>query len=520
MFRRSASRSLSNGAIAVENHDHDVNGNPYKGNRSGSRLSLGKALLLTSGIALGYCWFTSRSSYIRKTILLDDGTETYELPDQICILNPNEYPEEWRAPDGLELPYYDPGTPWTAAESEMAEAAAERALTEMVDFYQRNMTHHRIRDLSTDSVNSLIDETYASTNMPAYHRLALMSAARNLKIVAAKHDNEKKRYSDGCDSARLWEHLKYVGYGQYLLNSLTNDKELAELQKVMVKRVNLMFAQCDWDLEKSLEIGNLRTIFKDKRRDPYEVWHWMSWIIAITEGKTVKGLKLPRGTDKWIAETWEYFLQYEFRNARDSKELFRNEDTKYRAWLSTHIAYIPTGYGRHKQYIEDHPALYRYIRENFYYALEYGFLDLVCEFIDLVRQYGCTEENDYQVRHGARFVLQLYEQSGRSWLAYRHGGNSLEEDSEEELDDYQLIHKPWTATAGLVRRDFEPVNSGSYGEAFQHALKRAGFLKKKAKVDKILNKRKKKRKKKLIKERKHEKEAEKKAKKLIKERKT
>lgn len=95
--------------------------------------------------------------------------------------------------------------------------------------------------------------------------------------------------------------------------------------------------------------------------------------------------------------------------------------------------------------------------------MEYGMLDLVAEFIDIFRQYGCTEANDYQLRHGTRFVLSLYKKAGRSWIA--HG--------KSDTSDYNNIHKPWTGISGVEPRMFEPVVPGSYGYAFQQAMAKA-----------------------------------------------
>jgi len=59
------------------------------------------------------------------------------------------------------------------------------------------------------------------------------------------------------------------------------------------------------------------------------------------------------------------------------------------AYLATHIAYIPTGYGRHPIYIADAPELYHFLRQNLLCGDGNGELDMVAEFADLFRQYGC-----------------------------------------------------------------------------------------------------------------------------------
>ena len=79
----------------------------------------------------------------------------------------------------------------------------------------------------------------------------------------------------------------------------------------------------------------------------------------------------------------------------------------------------PLVYGRHRQKVEDAPFLYQYICENDYYAMEQGRIDLGSEFVDLIRTYGCTEENDYQLRDGTLFVMKkFYEELDGKWIDY------------------------------------------------------------------------------------------------------
>jgi hypothetical protein len=408
-----------------------------------------------------------------KQQFLQDG----EFPLEICILDPDRMPPLWRPPSTLS--FQDQGKPWSFAEQSLANEAVEKALEELTSFYEHNITTSRIKELSTDAVNSLIDEAYGSQSRPVAHKMALEAASRNLKLVANKYTTDNPKYQ-GCKGT--YRKLKYVGYGQYLVNNLPYDTELHQLQKTLVKVVNDMFHSCG-SLEEVLDLGNLKKIFRNKKQDADEVvYDWVMKAIALTDCLTVPGLHMPKGTDEFIANVWDYLQQYKLTNAREHPKGYANRKTRLYAWLATHIAYLPTGYGRHKQYIEDAPFLYRYIRENFYPAMEYGMLDLVCEFIDLVRQYGCSEEDDYQVRHGSRYILSLYEKAGHSWMNYRE---KREQKPGYEVEDYDLIHKPWTATSGVGRRDFEPVVPGSYGYAFQKVLERTGKAKSTPKQRKV-----------------------------------
>ena len=103
----------------------------------------------------------------------------------------------------------------------------------------------------------------------------------------------------------------------------------------------------------------------------------------------------------------------------------------------------------------------RFIRENFYPVMAMGELDLFAEFVDLLRQYGCDATNDVQVRDGTRYLMGLYRKAGKSWIAHR------ESYEEGDVEPYELVHKPWTAIAGIKRRRWDPAARGSYGAIFR-----------------------------------------------------
>jgi len=92
--------------------------------------------------------------------------------------------------------------------------------------------------------------------------------------------------------------------------------------------------------------------------------------------------------------------------------------------------------------------------------MESGDLDLFAEFLDILRQCGCTEDNDLMVRHGARFFLKKFKDLGSTWML------------KSSKSDYSLIHLPWTAIGGLRRKEVEPVVPGSMGYGFKKALER------------------------------------------------
>jgi hypothetical protein len=170
----------------------------------------------------------------------------------------------------------------------------------------------------------------------------------------------------------------------------------------------------------------------------------------------VPGLTVPQEMREFSPTLWSFLETYPIRDASTYEEGADDDDFIEAAYLATHIAYIPTGNHRFPIYVEDSPALYRFHRENFYPVMEMGELDLIAEFVDSLRQYGCTAENDLQVRDGTRYMLGLFHAAGDSWLGHL-------EEGEVGPDDYDLIHKAWTAVLGIRPRNIEPAEPGTYG---------------------------------------------------------
>jgi hypothetical protein len=89
--------------------------------------------------------------------------------------------------------------------------------------------------------------------------------------------------------------------------------------------------------------------------------------IALVELKTIPEIDLPlvsTDLDWFVANLWKYLATYNLRYARHHHRHYWDGDTMDHAWLATHIAYLPTGYGRHANKVEDAPYLYKYIREK------------------------------------------------------------------------------------------------------------------------------------------------------------
>lgn len=389
------------------------------------------------------------------------GSSIYPTnPPGTCIAKASDLPELWRRTLKVEKNadrfQIQNDSPWNAQEQVLAYEAGMKAFLELVQFYEQ-ASEEDILELGTDAVNSLIDCVYApSAGSQESTDMAVQAAIRVLKINARKYVTlEKEGWEETCKS--IFSKMKYLGYAQYLLVKYPLDMQLEEIRNVLRDRVNASFRSC----------GSISGIFgydvneelKNPDNDINDVlWEWMSHSIALVDCMTVPGVQVPPGTEQFIADEWEYFKHFKFKNARDYPEGHYDHEMAY---MVTHVAYIPTGYGRHVQLIHDAPWLYRYLRENFYAAMETESPDLINEFVDLVRQYGCDEEDDVMVRDGTRFLLHLFSEKGHKWMR-----------DDDEVSNYDLIHGPWTGSSGVARRQPEPIVPGSYGHVFYETIRK------------------------------------------------
>merc|ERR1712217_753892 len=113
----------------------------------------------------------------------------------------------------------------------------------------------------------------------------------------------------------------------------------------------------------------------------------------------------------------------------------------------------------------DAPWLFKYLRENFYSAVESGHLDLYAEFLDNFRQYGCTSLDDQQTVDGTLVLLEGFHQAKGRWMDYR------DPDDDAKLGTYDIMHKAWTAYVGLHQRMIETPPPGiSYLQEARQAV--------------------------------------------------
>lgn len=367
----------------------------------------------------------------------------------LCVSNPAAMPESWRPPPGLENVLNT--SPWSAEEQNDAVRAAAKGMDELSDFY----SHHPAAAamLGENAVESLLDASYGATDAPERQKARTGARGVLVQLIAPYLDR-----STGETSCRQFSNLMmFTIYAHALLQS--DDPRIARL----AAQTNAAYAACG-SFDAAIR-SNYRRTLANPGASIDDVWDLVIWSIVFTDAQTVPGLVVPAEARALPASVWRYLADYPLDNARNHPDGARNEKFYDTAYLATHVAYIPTGYGRYAIYASDAPRLYQFLRQNFYSVLQMGELDLTAEFTDLFREYGCTEDSDLQLRDGTRYLLKLFHSAGDSWMAYR------EPYEHTDVDNYDLIHKAWTGLSGVRPRLAEAPAPGTYGAIVRTWLK-------------------------------------------------
>lgn len=351
-------------------------------------------------------------------------------------------PESWRPP--LDLKNVLNTSPWSAGEKNDAIRAAEPGVDELSDFYCKYPA--AVAMLDDNALESLLDASHGATNMLTLREKTRTRARELLVPLIAPYLD---RATEDLSCRQYSTLLTHTIYAHDLLQP--DDPRIARL----AAQTNAAYAP-----RGSFDVvigGNYRRTLANLRAPIDDVWDLEFWSIVFTDARTIPGLVLPAEARELSASVWHYLADYPLDDARDYPDGARNAKFYDTAYFATHIAYIPTSYGRYPIYVGDAPRLYRFLRQNFYAVLQMGELDLTAEFTDLFRDYGCTEENDLQLRDGRRYLLKLFHSAGDSWMAYR------EPYEHSDPDSYDLIHKAWTGVSGVRPRVAESPVLGTYG---------------------------------------------------------
>lgn len=373
-----------------------------------------------------------------------------------CALNDESMPAEWRPSAALAKRLDD--APWSPAEQARADASVRGGLRELTEYFDRHP--EQVHVLWNDALEPFLDTSYAASNMPDLQRLAT-ERAQQIFFAQADHYLRRPVESAHCESFSYVLELLLVAHRLWPARPT---KQAREAQQGLLDRTHHAFRACG-----SVE-GAVGARFAERLADPKlgneELYGYVMWSVNLVGARAVPGLNLPDPLWALPEATWRALQRYPFVNASAYPEGAMNSTFYDDAYLATHVSYIPSGYGRYQLYPQDAPWLFKFLRESFYAVLEMGELDLLAEFVDVFRQLGCTEETDRHVRDGARFMLARYEAAGRSWSAHREPG-------EGPPEPYDLVHKPWTAIAGMRRRVLEPPAPGTYGAVARALMRKA-----------------------------------------------
>lgn len=377
---------------------------------------------------------------------------------QLCALDPARMPETWQPP--AELRERLGSAPWSRAEAEDAEYAKRTAIEEMIGYFRRHPT--AIQNLWDDSIEALIQVTYASANDPIFDAKVREAARQNLTVLITGYLESGPKTDQCGDFADLLPLAIFAHRLYPAVNPLTD---------VITKRTNSAYQACG-----SLAAATGNVMQKTAANEPESgsasegsgrietsgnlenLFDLTLWSIWLTEAQLFPDIELPAEARAFAPTAWKYFQTYRLAGAERFSNGARNERFITIADLAIHIAHIPTGVHRFPLYVEDAPALYRFHREEFYPVMQSGDLDLFASFVDSLRQYGCTPENDMQVRDGTRYLLKVFHDHGDRWMNYRAAGETKASQS-----DYDKIHHPWTAALGIrARKPWSPT-PGTYG---------------------------------------------------------
>ncbi len=366
-----------------------------------------------------------------------------QRPGPLCVLDPAQMPESWR-PSADVRKSLNP-TPWSESEAKDAEYAIKSGLEEMIGYFEQKPS--AVKFLWDDSIEALIEVTYSSANKPELDAKVRDAARNNLTALITPYLKLDPK-SAKCDEFERLLPLAIFAHRLYPAKDTRTE--------AVTKRTNAAYRVCG-SLNDATEY-DIQEILANKDAPPDELFELYIWCLWFIEAELYPDIELPIEAHEFSRALWKYFETYRFAGASEFEKGAWDKEFIEIADLATHIVHIPTGTHRFPLYVEDSPDLYRFHRENFYPVLQTDNLDLLASFVDSLRQYGCTAENDVQVRDGTRYLLKLFHDGKDRWMAHRREG-----ETDANLDDYDLIHKAWTGVLGVRVRQPEQPNPGTYG---------------------------------------------------------
>jgi hypothetical protein len=377
-------------------------------------------------------------------------------PDPLCARDPAQMPQSWR-PSAEQEKTLNPA-PWSQREAVDAENAKQTGVDEMIDLFRQNPS--AVHKLFDDAVAALMQITYSSANEPAFDAKVRDAARDNLTALITPY---LSRDPDAATCDEFEDLLPLAIFAHRLYPA--NDK----LTDVVTKRVNAAYRTCgsfaaatEDILQKVREDNQEPSEYIDHLED---LFNFYAWALLFIEAELYPDIELPDEAREFGDTAWAYFEDFPLPGASAFAKGVKDERFITLADLATHLSHIPTGLGRHPLYVSDKPDLYSYMRENFYPMLRSGDRDLFALFVDTLRQYGCTPENDKQVRDGTRYLLDDFHERNGKWMNYHEPRKTFTDPIE-----YIQIHHAWTALLGIRARKLEPPKPGTYGSIVRRWL--------------------------------------------------
>jgi hypothetical protein len=377
------------------------------------------------------------------------------LADATCALDPN-LPESWQPP--AELRRSLSPAPWSPSEARDAENAVEGGIDEMIGLFRRSPP--AVRKLYDDSIAALLQALAASANKPELDAKILKAARANLTALLEPF-LARDAGSATCDEFEDQLPLAIFAHRLY--------PPQHKLTDAVTRRTNAAYRACG-SLEVATE-GILKKVqtdnqdpeaYLDRLEDLFDLY---AWALLLIEAELYPDIELPAEARAFGEAAWKQFETLALREASKFAKGVKDERFITLADLATHLSHIPTGLGRFPLHVSDKPDLFTFLRENFYPMMQSGDRDLFALFVDTLRQYGCTPENDTQVRDGTRYLLEDYRRRGGKWMNYHEARKSLTDPIE-----YVRIHHAWTAVLGIRDRRLKPPEPGTYGSLVRRWL--------------------------------------------------
>jgi len=378
----------------------------------------------------------------------------------LCVNRNNELKESWKPFEGMEFePFHKI--------NKLYNKALETAFDELqkITFNKTNVLYEGI---GGEILEANLDSHFAMRDSVRKDVLIKNS----VKIYQMLGDDyiKNKRFDELTCSSILTGQLEVamvVGYGNYLQEEGHFNEENNATQQELVDLTNKVLQECTsideflgFDFKRRLSKFPSYNRILSSRRQMDKIFNYFVLGYDVLNLLSNPKLKLPEKSLEFVAWIFWYYREYDFPYAYeyDWKKVFDDN-----SFVVTHWGYLLSGQGRYKIFRKDSPLVYNYVRDNFYDAIQYGDMDLVSEFIDILREYGCNQQNDQQIRHGLSWLMTRYRKNSAGQFTWLQGNEEIV---------YDRLHVVWTVIGALKDHVFKsPRTNDLFYQNIQAAIK-------------------------------------------------